>query len=340
MERLKALYTLIKPSSSMCNMRCRYCFYEDESENRSQKNYGFMTRETASRLISSSVDATVEGSTISFGFQGGEPTLLGLDFFRFFIEEEKKYPGRVFQHSIQTNGYLIDEEWALFLKENNFLVGLSVDGYEALHDEYRVAPKGAPTFSRIAESARLLMEHDVPVNALCVVTKECAAKPHRVYHRLKAMGFRYLQFIPCLDPIGKERGQEPYSLLPEAFGSFLAATFDDWYRDWERGDYVSIRQFEDYVHLLLGEMPSSCTAFGRCGSYVVVEGDGSVYPCDFYVLDKYYEGNLNDTPILELATSQKARAFITEDVKRPDECGVCKRDRPAARKGEKQKWNS
>ena len=148
MEKLRQLSFLIKPASSLCNLRCKYCFYEDESENRSQKCYGIMSKETADRLIASAVDATCDGAMISVGFQGGEPTMAGLDYFRHFIEEEKKYPSRRFTHSIQTNGYAIDESWAAFLAQNNFLVGISVDGYKDLHDLHRLTPSGEGSFDR------------------------------------------------------------------------------------------------------------------------------------------------------------------------------------------------
>lgn len=320
---MKNLTLLIKPSSSLCNMRCKYCFYEDESQNRTLKSYGTMTDETTRKLIESAYSCTKSGSDISFCFQGGEPTLLGLDFYKNFIEEEKKHPERNYHHSIQTNGFAIDKNWAEFFKKNNFLVGISVDGYQALHDLHRIDASGNGTFERIKNNIEILKEHEVDINALCVVTKQCAEKPHRVYQRLKDMGFRYLQFISCLDPIGKERGLEPYSLLPQEYGTFLCTVFDDWYRDWENGDYVSIRQFEDYVHLMLGMAPSSCASMGKCGVYLVVEGDGSLYPCDFYVLDEYRIGNINEMSLQQAIDCRKSVEFRTTDVPRPDKCHKC-----------------
>ena len=221
MEKLRQLSFLIKPASSLCNLRCKYCFYEDESENRNQKCYGIMDFDTVDKLIASAVDATSENAMISIGFQGGEPTVAGLDYFRHFIEEEKKYPGRRFSHSIQTNGYALDEQWAEFLAENSFLVGISIDGYRDLHDLHRLTPSGEGSFDRIAANLEFLKKHNVEFNALCVVTEQCAQRPHRVYNRLKDMGFQFLQFIACLDPIGKESGQESYSLTPESYGRFL-----------------------------------------------------------------------------------------------------------------------
>lgn len=327
---------LIKPASSLCNLRCKYCFYEDESENRCQKSYGLMSTDTMDQLLKSIADCTAEGGIVSLGFQGGEPTFVGLDFFRHLIQEERKYPTLRFEHTIQTNGYALNEDWARFLKENNFLVGISIDGYKELHDLYRVNASGEGSFERIRGNLETLKKHEVEFNALCVVTKQCAERPHRVYRRLKDMGFGYLQFIACLDPIGMERGKEPFSLLPEDYGRFLCAVFDDWYRDWKEGHFTSVRQFDDYIHLLTGVMPSSCAATGRCGSYLVVEADGSLYPCDFYVLDEWNLGKVPEISVLDALNSPKALAFRSDSGRRPKECkdcnwlpichGGCKRD--------------
>ena len=323
MEKLRQLSFLIKPASSLCNLRCKYCFYEDESENRNQKCYGIMKAETTDRLIASAVDATCDGAMISVGFQGGEPTVAGLDYFRHFIEEEKKYPGRKFSHSIQTNGYALDEDWASFLSENNFLVGISVDGYKDLHDLHRKNASGEGSFDRIASNLELLKKHNVAFNALCVVTKQCTERPHRVYNRLKGMGFEYLQFIACLDPIGAERGKQSYSLNPEDYGRFLCATFDDWYKDWKEGHFTSVRQFDDYIHLLTGVMPSSCAALGKCGSYLVVEADGSLYPCDFYVLDEWNLGRIGEVSVIQAINSEKAKSFRSDNGRLPEPCKTC-----------------
>ena len=323
MEKLSQLSFLIKPASSLCNLRCRYCFYEDESENRNQKCYGIMSAETADRLIASAVDATCDGAMISVGFQGGEPTVAGLDYFRHFLEEEKKYPSRRFTHSIQTNGYALDESWASFLAQNNFLVGISVDGYKDLHDLHRLTPSGEGSFDRIAYNLELLKKHKVEFNALCVVTRQCTERPHRVYNRLKAMGFEYLQFIACLDPIGAERGKQSYSLNPEDYGRFLCATFDDWYKDWKEGHFTSVRQFDDYIHILTGVLPSSCAALGKCGSYLVVEADGSLYPCDFYVLDEWNIGKIGEVSVLQAINSEKAKSFRSDSGRLPEQCKTC-----------------
>ncbi len=324
MEKLRQLSFLIKPASSLCNLRCRYCFYEDESENRTQKCYGIMDNSTIDRLIESAVQATTDNALISIGFQGGEPTVAGLDYFRHFIEEEKKYPDRRFSHSLQTNGYALDEQWAEFLSENRFLVGISIDGYKELHDIHRLTPSAEGSFDRIAANLELLKKHKVDFNALCVVTKQCTERPHRVYNRLKGMGFSFLQFIACLDPIGQERGKQSYSLTPEDYGRFLCATFDDWYKDWKEGHFTSVRQFDDYIHVMTGVLPSSCAALGKCGTYLVVEADGSLYPCDFYVLDEWNLGKIGEISVLQAIESQKAVNFRSDKGRMPARCSSCR----------------
>ncbi len=291
---MKYINFLIKPSSSLCNLRCRYCFYADEAENRSIGSMGFMSRETAERLIASAYAEAEPGGTVSFAFQGGEPTLAGLEFFRYFTERANALkPDRIHvSFSIQTNGILLNEEWAELFRKEDFLVGISLDGFKECHDLYRVDPGEKGTWNRITRSLSILKKYQVKVNALCVVTSRCARSPEMAYNELKKLGFDFIQFIACKDPIGMERGGRSYSLTPEAYGKFLCRLFDLWYRDWETGNYHSIRLFDDYIHILLGDGASICAACGRCGAYFVVEGDGSVYPCDFYVLDEWLMGSL------------------------------------------------
>ena len=224
---MRSVNLLIKPASSRCNLRCRYCFYEDEAQNRTQQDMGMMTAETAERLLAEAYALAEPGGTVSFAFQGGEPTLAGLDFFRRFtaLARERKPSGVRSVFSIQTNGILLDESWAEFFHREGFLVGLSLDGFEALHDGNRVDARGAGTWKLLVEKVRLLQDHQVETNALCVVTGACAKRAGRVYRSLRELGFAYLQFIACLDPLGMERGKMAYSLLPEEYGTFLCQLF-------------------------------------------------------------------------------------------------------------------
>jgi len=286
---------------------------------------GFLSAETAKHLIAAAFDAATTGDEIIFSFQGGEPTLAGLDFFKEFIKTEKLYikPGVSVAHSIQTNGLCINEEWAEFLRENDFLVGLSVDGSKKLHDLYRKDATGSGTWNRIVRSLAILCKHKVEVNLLCVVTGQCARSPQMVYNSLKKLGVRYLQFIPCLDPLEGAGGDTFFSLSASSYGKFLCGLFDVWYLDWKRGEYISVRLFDDYVHLLLGQACGTCATSGSCGRYYVVEGDGGVYPCDFFVLDKWKLGNINETPFAQIIHSDKAREFTAEGDIHPDECDSC-----------------
>lgn len=323
---MKQINFLIKPASSLCNLRCRYCFYADVAENREVANLGIMSAETAEKLIRSAFEAAEPKSQVSFAFQGGEPAMAGLDYFRTFVAlVDKHRPGRVeVAYSIQTNGLTVNEEWADFFRAHNFLVGVSVDGDKSLHDRNRVGPKGEGTYDRVAGTVKLLRSRGVEVNLLCVVTGNCARHPQKVYAALKALGARYLQFIPCLDPLEEARGGMPFSLKPKDYGGFLCGLFDQWYRDWERGQYVSVRLFDDYVHLAMGLPAGTCATSGSCGSYFVAEGDGSLYPCDFYVLDQWKLGEVGEAPLEELAVCDLAREFLAGGERKPDACRDCK----------------
>ena len=322
---MKNVNLLIKPASSLCNLRCKYCFYEDEAQNRTQHSMGIMKEELADTLIRQVFEAVDSDGTVSFAFQGGEPTVAGLPYFRHFVEKVKQFrPPRVrVSFAIQTNGTLLDEDWAQFLKAEGFLVGLSVDGFREAHEAHRVDAEGNGTWKRVLTAKALLDQYAVDYNALCVVTGRCARHPEKAYGNLKNLGFRYIQFIACLDPIGHARGQEPWSLTPELYGRFLCRAFDLWYRDWAGGDYHSIRLFEDYVHILLGDGASTCATCGKCGAYLVLEGDGSAYPCDFFVLDDWKIGNIGQMSVADLAAGEKSASFLRWGSVKPAECAAC-----------------
>lgn len=323
---MNALTFLIKPASSLCNMRCRYCFYENISDNRTRKNMGIMEEATSERIVSEAFRAVSPGGVILFMFQGGEPTLAGLDFFRNFMALERKYAraGVRCSHAIQTNGFFLTEEWAEFFREHAFLVGLSVDGTEMIHDSFRLDDAGKGTWQKTVGALRLLEQFRVETNLLCVVTAPVARKAQQVYRSLSGLGGHALQFIPCLDPIDAKRGSEFYSLKPEAYGKFLCGLFDCWYRDWKSGSYISIRTFDDYLRILLRMPPGSCAASGACGSYLVVEGDGSLYPCDFYVLDEWKIGNILEMNIEDALAAPASVRFVRDGMRRPQPCKDCR----------------
>lgn len=324
---MRMINFLIKPASSLCNLCCKYCFYADEAANRGCASMGVMSRELAAELIRSAYREIEPGGLVSFAFQGGEPTVVGLDFFRFFVKtaREEKPDGIQLAFSIQTNGTLLNEEWARFFHNEGFLVGLSVDGFEELHDAHRIDAEGKGTWNLICRSVELLRKHCVEVNALCVVTKQCAQSPHKAYETLKKLGFQYVQFIACLDPIGQEHGGMPWSLPPEDYGNFLCQLFDLWYLDWEKGEYHSVRLFDDYIHLLLGDGgASTCATCGQCGGYFVVEADGSVYPCDFFVLDDWKVCRIGEQSLSEIMNNETFRRFLAWGSEKPRECAVCR----------------
>lgn len=316
---------LVKPASGLCNMRCRYCFYEDVSASRAQKSMGLMSRDTARRLIREGFAYAGPGGHVHFLFQGGEPTLAGLTFFRDFLEDAQalRPAGAEASFSIQTNGLALDESWARLFREGDFLVGLSLDGTKTLHDRFRRDAAGDGTWDRTVRALELLDRAGVQTNLLCVVTGDVAKAPDQVWRSLAALGPHPLQFIPCLDPLEAARGSLPWSLTPDAYGAFLKGIFDRWYEQLSRGRYVSVRSFDDLLRLLAGMAPSTCAAAGRCGGYLAAEADGSLYPCDFYVLDRWRIGNIRQMTVAEALASPVMEAFLAGGARRPAACGPC-----------------
>ncbi len=316
---------LIKPASSLCNLRCSYCFYHDVSSHRETASFGVMREDLLETLVRKAL-AQADGQCM-FGFQGGEPTLAGLDFYRRLVQLQKQYNIKNIRiiNTIQTNGMLIDDEWAEFLAEHRFLVGLSLDGTREVHDHFRVDEKGNGTYDRVVAAARRLEKHHAEFNILCVVNNYVARYAKQVYQNLKKQGFRYIQFIPCLDPFGEEteKGQE-YSLSLERFTVFLKSTFDLYYQDFEKGDPVSIRTFDNYVTMIAGYPPESCGMSGICSCYFVVEGDGSVYPCDFYVLDQYRLGHVEQEDFPDMMRTEAAKTFVAESEYIDEACRICR----------------
>ena len=320
---MKSLFVLVKPSSSACNMRCRYCFYADVAERRSTHNYGMMSLATLESLVEKVLAETTVSCT--FGFQGGEPTLAGVDFYRRLLEFEKKHNKNnvAIAHTMQTNGLAVTAEWAEFWAVNNFLIGVSIDADKRRHDDMRIDASGKGTHNRCLAACRLLDEHKVKYNILAVVTKGMAAHPDTTYRHYRERGFRYLQFIPCLDDFGEERAASAHSLDADTYGKFLCRLFDLWFRDFMNGDVCSIRMFDNWLGILLGEPPESCDMVGRCRPYLLVEGDGSVFPCDFYAVDKYRMGNITTDPVAGLLEGETARNFAAESYVPDPRCSEC-----------------
>lgn len=336
---MKQFNFLIKPVSGSCNMRCSYCFYTDEMQHRSNPCAGRMSSETIACLLERTFAEIEPGGTVTFSFQGGEPTLAGPDFYESFVQAARsRCPANVsLQFSLQTNGLLIDDAWADFLAKESFLVGLSIDGKKDLHNHYRRNAAGSGTWTAVTRALRILQQHDIPVNALCVVTKDCAKEPHKVYRELKRLGLDHFQFIACMEPMDTQRGAADYALTPQLYAEFLCRLFDLWYQDWMAGTPVNIRLFEDYVHLLLKDGATTCSACGSCGGYLVLEADGSVYPCDFYCLDEWKLGNIQMQSLNELLHCERMSSFRKRSSLKPSECSSC-RWRPLCRGGCPHDW--
>lgn len=319
---MPAISMLIKPASSSCNMRCAYCFYADVANRREVANYGIMSDETIETIIKKAFEYA--DSVAAFGFQGGEPTMAGLDFFKRVVALQKKYNVNNIRvtNALQTNGLNINEEWAQFFHDNNFLIGLSLDGTKAIHDKYRKDASGNGTFDRVLAAAKLMERHKVEFNILSTVNRDVAENIDRIYYFFKRQGFSYLQFIPCLDEL-QLPGEKEYSLTPELYGRFLKDLFRLWYVDLNTNHPVSIRYFDNLVMMLGGYPPESCGMAGSCSCYYMIEADGSVYPCDFYVTDEWRIGNILADGWDEMRHTENARRFVETSRQIADECRTC-----------------
>lgn len=317
------LNLLIKPVSGSCNMGCRYCFYADEGENRSVPLLGRMSPKTMEVLVDRALEYSRGECT--FTFQGGEPTLAGLPFYRALAGRADGHPGgeRV-RYSVQTNGCDLDEDWARWFAERRVLVGVSLDGPKEIHDRYRLDRAGRGTFTRVMSTLRLLEKHGVEYNILTVVSAANVRRARQVSSFFQKHGFRYQQYIECLDPIGEARGGHEYSLTPERYEVFLKQLFDAWYQDLQAGRYVYNRYFENLLMLLDGQPPESCNLRGECAPQWVVEADGSVYPCDFYALDQWRLGNILENSFEEMEERRNASGFIQQSRPLPQECQSCR----------------
>lgn len=323
---MPAASILIKPSSANCNIDCKYCFYKCLSSNREEYSKGFMSEETLEQLIVNAIDYAEH--YVAFAFQGGEPTLAGIDFFRKAVDLQKKHNTKnlTIENTIQTNGILIDEEWAEFLSENHFLVGLSLDGPKKIHDYYRRDVSGNPTFEKVMHTVNLFEQYHVEYNILSVITNEAAAKASYLYNFYKRNGFQYIQMIPCMDEHArveenKEAGEQ-FAVSPKLYGEFLCEMFDLWYDDFCKGGSMDIRMFSNLAQIAAGYPAEECGMNGHCTCYFVVEGDGSVYPCDFYCMDQWRLGTVKD-PFQIMVESRKVKEFIQPSENVFEKCTSC-----------------
>ncbi len=313
---------MIKPASGRCNLRCRYCFYRDETEHRCEADYGVMSEATLDSLLKR-VFAHAQGE-VSVVFQGGEPTLAGLQFYDTYLRLVKKYNEKNLpvHNSIQTNGVLIDGQWVDLFRRGRFLVGLSLDGPPVVHDRLRPDAAGRGTAARVLHAARLLRHAGVDCNILCVVTAANADSAKRLYHFYQSRGFGYLQFIPCIESLDGDAGKD-YALTAEDYGRFLTDLFHCWYEDALKGRPLYIRFFDNLLQSLTGRMPEYCGMRGGCAVQYVCEADGSIYPCDFYVLDEYRLGNVASDSLQDCDERRKQLKFVERSRRLPADCPVC-----------------
>ena len=314
---------LIKPASALCNLRCKYCFYANVSSLREVRSYGKMKTDVAEQMIANIYEDLEHGDELTLAFQGGEPTLAGLSYFRNMTELVAKQAKEVRVHyAIQTNGTVINEKWCQFLKEHNFLVGLSIDGHPLYHDLNRVDPRGRGTFQRVLQTKALFDRYEIDYNVLCVLTNPLAKEAKKVFRFLKEQRIKYVQFIPCLDDLDAVE-RNSYALTPKRFANFYHQIFQLWLAELKQGNYMSIKLFDDIVNLLVRRQLTACGILGNCQVQYVIEADGSVYPCDFYVLDEYRMGYIQEQTLRELFSQDISQKFLCEKEPLPQKCQTC-----------------
>ena len=308
-----AFHLMVKPAGSSCNLNCSYCFFLKKAHLYPGSNFR-MSDEVHESYIRQLFEAH-RGSRVTVAWQGGEPSLMGLDFFRKSLELQKHYarPGTQIENTFQTNGILLDDEWCSFFHENNFLIGLSMDGPKKLHDFYRKDRGGQGTFDRVMNGAALLQKHRVEFNILCTVNSKNGDHPLEVYRffrdKLKA---RYIQFIPVVERDNESGYQEgncvtDRSVRPEQWGKFLIKIFDEWVRKDVGRTFVL--NFDGFLARWLGISGTVCTLGPACGLGVALEHNGDLYSCDHFVEPDYFLGNILKTPLAELVTSDKQKKF-------------------------------
>ncbi len=308
-----SFHVLAKPAGARCNLACRYCFYLSK-----QELYPGGTFRMSDSLLEEFLRQYIEAQkvpAVTIAWQGGEPTLMGLDFYRRSVELAEHYrkPGMQVGYTIQTNGTLLDAEWCAFFQEHNFLVGISIDGPKALHDAYRVDRKGRGTFDRVMEGRRLLQKHGVEYNILSAVHAANGDHPLDVYRFFRdEAGAKFVQFIPIVERhngagVQEEATATDRSVRPVQWGRFLCTVFDEWVRN-DVGE-MFVQHFDAALAAGIGHPPGLCTFAPTCGAAVALEHNGDLYSCDHFVEPGFLLGNITATPLAELVGSAKQRQF-------------------------------
>ena len=325
------IHVMAKPTGAICNLDCSYCFFLDKEELYPGSKFR-MTDEVLETYIQQLIQAH-QTPEVTVAWQGGEPTLMGLDFFRKAIAYQEKYrkPGMTFENTLQTNGTLLTDEWCEFFKDNNYLIGLSLDGPRELHDANRVDKGGGPTFDKVMKVLRLLQKHGVEYNILTTVNRVNSQHPLEVYRFLRDEAkTSWMQFIPVVERINDD-GKTLYqqgttvsenSVLADQFGKFLIEIFDEWIR-WDVGE-VFVQTFEAAVRSWLNLPTGMCFFSPTCGMGVALEHNGDLYSCDHFVEPDYLLGNIQETPMAALVGSKKQSQFGKDKLESlPKYCRDC-----------------
>jgi uncharacterized protein len=332
----RPLYVMVKSVGSVCNLSCDYCYYLEKSKLYKEAKNHVMSEELLEKFIDEYINSQTMPQVL-FTWHGGEPLMRPISFYKKAIELQKKYArGRAIDNSIQTNGTLLTDEWCRFFKENNFLVGVSIDGPQEFHDEYRKNRQGQPSFAKVMKGIELLKKHGVEYNAMAVVNDFNADYPLDFYHFFKEIDCHYIQFTPIVErisqradglslssPIQNEKAElTDFSVSPEQWGNFLCAIFDEWVRE-DVGNYY-IQLFDSTLANWIGEQPGVCSMAKNCGHAGVMEYNGDVYSCDHFVFPEYKLGNLYSNTLVEMMYSDKQTKFGEAKSKTlPAQCKEC-----------------
>jgi uncharacterized protein len=311
---------LIKPSGSDCNIDCAYCFYKDRASEFG-KGRQRMSDEVLEKLVKDYMQLGF--GVVGFAWQGGEPTLMGVDFFRRAVELQKKYGsnGQEVSNTLQTNGVLLDDNWCRFLHENKFLLGISIDGPKEFHDKYRVDHSGSGTFDKVMRGIKNCQEHKVEFSALVLLNDKNVEHPEALFDFLIENELTYLQFIPCVETEPGTGNIADFSIMPKQYGDFLCRLFDLWY---EYGpEKLNIREFDSLVTYFVLGKHTICAYSKQCAGFVVIEHSGDAFCCEFFVGPEWRLGNILETPLEKLAAGSKKRAFAREKQNLCNRCLLC-----------------
>ena len=309
----RAFHVMTKPRGPICNLDCGYCYYTPKSKMYPDSDFR-MTDEVLESFTRQYIESQ-QVPEVTFGWQGGEPLLMGVDFFERAMAYQEQYrkDGQRIINTLQTNGTLIDDAWGEFFHEHNFLIGLSLDGPQAMHDAYRVDKAGEPTWDRVMRGLHLLQEHEVEYNILCTIHKANADHPLEVYRFFRDQAdAQFMQFIPIVrrdNETGHQIGEEltDHSVTAQQYGDFLIGVFDEWVRHDVGREFVQI--FDVALAAWSGRRPGLCVFEPTCGLGLAMEHNGDLYACDHYVEPRYLLGNIMETPMLDLVASEQQRAF-------------------------------